>query len=146
MKIRRSSAVWFTAFHLCIALAMLLFPFFLIGAKAVFSLIPVCMVHDFLHVYCPLCGGTRAVEALFRWQWADAIRYHAVVVVTVGIGAIWYIRAWIRLFRGKPLIAPIPKWLSVLLLIAFIGYWILRNILLLFFHIDPIGDLVGFWN
>ena len=143
---RRRSVVWFLGFHIAMTAVVLLFPYYRVGATAVFSIIPSCVLHDWFHLYCPLCGGTRAVEALLHFHVTESIRCHPFVIVFAGLFAVWYVLAWVRLFRGKSLIVAIPKPLSVTLTVALLVFWLLRNLLLIAFHIDPMGDLVGFWN
>lgn len=42
-----------------------------------------CVVYKYLGVYCPGCGGTRAVEALFHGDILQSIYYHPFVVYVV---------------------------------------------------------------
>lgn len=143
---RRRSNLCFFAFHIILAAGILLLPFYRIGSRAVFAVIPSCILHDWFHVYCPLCGGTRAIEELLHFRLGASLRYHPFVLMFAVLFAVWYVIAWVRLFQGKSLIVKIPKPLSVALTIAFVAFWLLRNLLLIVFHIDPMGDLVGFWN
>ena len=51
-------------------------------------LIP-CMFHKLTGLYCPGCGGTRAVEAFFKGKWIRSFLYHPLVPYGVIIYA-WY--------------------------------------------------------
>ncbi len=146
MAVRRSSVIWFVGFHLAAIAGILLFPFYRVGAAALFALIPFCLMHDWMHLYCPLCGGTRSVDALLRFRFSEAFRFHPLVPFFACVALVYYILAWVRLFRGKTLLAPIPKPLSVALTVAVVAFWVLRNLLLIAFGIDPTGDLLAFWN
>lgn len=146
MKIRRASLFWFLGFHALAVAAVLLFPYYRLGAGVVFSFLPSCLLHDVFHIYCPLCGGTRAVDAILHFHFPEAMRFNPLVVTFLLLAAVWYGIAWVRLFRGKSLLAPVPKALSVSIAVAFVGYWIVRNLLLIAFGVDPMGDLVGFWQ
>lgn len=42
-----------------------------------------CIFHLVTGVYCPGCGGTRAVKAFLRGNFADSFRYHPLIVYTV---------------------------------------------------------------
>ncbi|MCM1065749.1 MAG: DUF2752 domain-containing protein [Eubacterium sp.] len=44
---------------------------------------PPCVLYTYLHVYCPGCGGTRAVEALLHGRILESVWYHPVVLYTV---------------------------------------------------------------
>lgn len=46
-----------------------------------------CWIWEHWHVYCPGCGGTRALMALARGQLGQALRYHPPVVVTLFLAA-----------------------------------------------------------
>ena len=143
---RKRSVFWFVALHIAAIAGVLLFPYYRVGASVVFSVIPSCILHDWFHLYCPLCGGTRAVDELLHFHLLESLRFHPLVLVFAVLIGIWYILAWIRLIRGKSLIIEIPKPLSISLTVALVAFWILRNLLLIVFQIDPVGDLVGFWN
>lgn len=47
--------------------------------------IPPCAFSTYLHVYCPGCGGTRAVEALIHGRMLESVWYHPIVLYTVFI-------------------------------------------------------------
>lgn len=146
MKVRRSSALWFLAIHLSAVLFVLLFPFYKRGAYLLFSVIPSCMMHDFLHLYCPLCGATRAVDALLHFHLVEALADNPLIVAAVVLLLVWYGIAWERLFRGKGLFIAVPKPLSVAITVAVVVFWVARNLLLIVFAVDPMGDLLGFWH
>lgn len=44
---------------------------------------PSCVIASWLQVYCPGCGGTRAVEALLRGHILESVWYHPLVLYTV---------------------------------------------------------------
>ena len=143
---QKRSVIWFAVFHAAMALAVLLFPFYRIGSIFFSAFFSGCAIHDLLHLYCPLCGGTRAASALLRFDLPGAFRFQPAVVILVGVGLVYYILAWVRLFQKKPLLAPLPRALSIAMLVLVFGYCVVRNVLLVFFGIDPAGDLLPFWN
>lgn len=100
----------------------------------------ICPFHVF-GLYCPTCGMTRAAHALLSLDFSFSFRANPCVFVLLFV-LLWYFffgvfalikgdeRAFFRSGRW-------PLWL----LLAFLCLWfLLRNILLLFFHIDPLGD------
>ncbi len=105
-----------------------------------------CILHDLFHVYCGFCGGTRTVEALLRLDFPTAMRCNPFVVVTLGIALVLYVIAWVRLCRGKERLVPVPEWVWIAWAVALLLYCILRNVLVIAFGIDPLGDLLPFWN
>jgi len=44
---------------------------------------PPCVFSTYLRIYCPGCGGTRAVEALLRGHLLESVWYHPIVLYTV---------------------------------------------------------------
>lgn len=44
---------------------------------------PPCVLSTYLQIYCPGCGGTRAVEALLHGRILESIWYHPIVLYTV---------------------------------------------------------------
>ena len=45
--------------------------------------IPPCVLFTYSHIYCPGCGGTRAVEALVHGHMLESVWYHPIVLYTV---------------------------------------------------------------
>ena len=104
-----------------------------------------CWVHDLLFLYCPLCGGTRAAGALARLDVLNAFRYNAAVVIFLLVLLIWDVVAFVRMLRGKTRWWSFPRGFWLFMVGLFVGYTILRNLLMIFWAIDPVGDLAAFW-
>ena len=143
---KRSAVIKFVGFHAACVLAVLLFPLYVKISRLITTVIPGCALHDFLKLYCPFCGGTRAIEALLSLNVVEAIRCNALVIVLLAVGVVLYGIAWGRLFRGetKLISIPIGGWRA--LLVAIILFGVVRNVLMIAFGIDPLGDLQFFWN
>ena len=60
-----------------------------------------CWIYQNLGVYCPGCGGTRAVIALSRGKIFQALYYHPAVPVTFFIGALYLLSQTIWRLRGR---------------------------------------------
>ena len=100
----------------------------------------------FFLIYCPACGGTRAMESILNGDIPSALCYNALAVALVVIIIVFYVVAWIRLARGEERLVVFPKRFWQVCLIPVILFFILRNILLIGFGVDPLGDLIWFWN
>lgn len=58
------------------------------------SLYPRCPIYEYLHFQCPGCGATRALAALLRGHFVEAMHRNALVMLLLPIaatyGALWY--------------------------------------------------------
>ena len=105
-----------------------------------------CLLHDRFFLYCPVCGGTRALMALLRLDLVSALALNPFVTLcTLGFLALDLL-AWVRWLQKKNPFFRIPPWVWICFAVGMILYGILRNYLMIAHGIDPTGDLVGFWN
>ena len=136
----------FLKVHACLLLACLLFPLYVLLAERAFPFLFGCFFHDRLHLYCSFCGGPRAVSALLRLELLEALRYNALVVgIALGALVLDAIAFW-RLCKQKTPIFLYPRWGWIAMICLLVAFWILRNLLMIFFGIDPTGDLGAFWQ
>ncbi|MBE6698921.1 MAG: DUF2752 domain-containing protein [Ruminococcaceae bacterium] len=135
----------FLALHGAGILMALLFPLYMKAASWISSVLGGCLMHRFF-IYCPLCGGTRAVAALLRFDFAAAWNYNAFVVLLCIVILALDVWAWVRYFQKKEPLIIFPKWSWIVFCVVLIIYFILRNCFMIFFGIDPTGDLGFFWE
>ena len=91
---------------------------------------------DYLGFYCPGCGGTRAVSALLTGHPLSATWYHPLVTYTVVIfGGFMLSQTLARLHIGGIKGWRFHEWHLYAAVGIMIGNFILKNILLLKFHI-----------
>lgn len=103
--------------------------------------IAVCAMHDFFHLYCPACGGTRAVKAILSFDFLTALKCNPSVLLAFVYFIYYDIRAFVNIIRKKEkVVERIHPFAPISLLVVFIGYAILRNVLLVYFNVDFIGD------
>ena len=96
-----------------------------------------CWVYRAWHLYCPGCGGTRALMALARGHLLQALWYHPLVPVTVIWAAIYLCSQtlWRLLGRNGWTLHYDPRWPKWLLWLL-ITNWIGKNLLLVGFGIE----------
>ena len=102
-----------------------------------------CYFSTHFNMYCPGCGGTRAVSALVRGDIIDSILSNPIPVYAL----VLLLRMWAALLyntvrsKGKK-IRVLYDWEAWGILAVVLGHFILRNILLVLFHIDYLGDFI----
>lgn len=135
----------FLLLHVGIVSIGLLFPLYRWLLSRLPSTLVGCLMHDVFFLYCPLCGGTRAIAALLRLDFFAALRYNAFVTAVCLAALAVDVAAWICFFRRRFFRPQLPRWVPIMGILAFFGYWILRNWLMIAYGIDPTGDLGAFW-
>lgn len=105
-----------------------------------------CILHHWFLVYCPLCGGTRAIGSMLSLDFLTAFQQNAWVVLFALFAIVWDAFGVIRLIKGWEHPWSMPKWIYWVLIISLAIFFIVRNVMLIAFHIDPLGDLLHAWN
>ncbi len=96
-----------------------------------------CMFLQVFGFYCPGCGGTRAVQALFVGNILKSLWYHPLVLYTLVIFGGFMLtqtlkRLHVRGIKGWK----VHGWHFYGAAILLSANWILKNILLIFFHYE----------
>lgn len=99
-----------------------------------------CLSHDLLRIYCPFCGGTRALFRLLQLKPLSALRFHAALVLTLPFLLLLDVRALCLILRDRSEQRLFPKWAWIFVGSVFVLYFIVRNVLLLGFGVDFAGD------
>lgn len=103
-----------------------------------------CMFSLVMHLYCPGCGCTRAAEALLRFDLLASLAANPTVLLGGCLLLYYEIRLFLFMKRGKdraPSLLP-----AVIFFGCFTVYAVLRNVLLVYFQIDPLGDHLMYWS
>lgn len=92
-------------------------------------LLPRCTWYQLTHLYCPGCGGTRALHYLLNGEVAAAMRMNAMFPLLLPALVWWFVR-WFRFSVLRQTPAPVPgaRWLSWSLASVVILYAVLRNL------------------
>lgn len=115
-----------------LALATIIYRIFLIDIIP----IPTCPFYQYLGLYCPGCGGTRAFWALSSGDILKSIYYHPILMYfIVMVGLYLFFQTLDRLRRKKKYTFPFSNMIVYAGIILLLANWIFRNILLVFFHI-----------
>lgn len=105
-----------------------------------------CGFAELLHLYCPGCGGTRSVYAMLRLDIVTSFLYHPLIAFLVVLFVEYYVGAIITMIKnnGKRYYY-LRVWFCYVALGIIVLNFVLRNVLMVFWHIDPIGDLIQYW-
>lgn len=106
-----------------------------------FALVPVlppnaCLFWRIFHIYCPGCGGTRAVRALLEGDFFRSLWYHPLVLYTVvlfGGFMLTNIMEKLRIIHMKGW--KFHGWYLYVALGIILVNWVIKNVLLLVFDI-----------
>lgn len=95
-----------------------------------------CVAYSIWGIYCPGCGGTRAVVSLVHGHFLRSLWYHPIVLYCIVLYAGFMITQGLHRIGVKK-IHPwrFHEWYLWGMLIIMVGNWIFKNVLLLVFHI-----------
>src|SRR5438045_1569145 len=75
---------------------------------AQYSFYPRCPIHELLHLQCPGCGATRAIAAVVRGEFAEALHLNALVTLLLPFAAAYGMLCYTRLLQRNSLRWPRP--------------------------------------
>ena len=108
-----------------------------------------CFLWKYFHLYCPTCGGTRSVQYFVSGRFVESLLANPAPIVML----VFYVRIWAALLyncmsagKQEKMVPPLTDMEAWGILIAVVVYFVVRNLLMIFFHIDYLGDLVGYWQ
>lgn len=96
-----------------------------------------CVFHMVTGLYCPGCGGTRAVKYLLHGQVLMSLRYHPIVLYGVLVAAAELV-SWLaarRTRRQEFFLGHIEQFSYVGVAIAAVN-WLVKNVYLIFLGVD----------
>ena len=105
-----------------------------------FEYLIVCPMHHF-GLYCPTCGMTRATHALLALDIEQSLLYHPLLPIFI-LMVLYYEVAHLRSVIVGHSVLRHPRRMLYFTLAMFLVFFILRNVLLLGFGIDMVGDFI----
>ena len=99
-----------------------------------------CTIKEHFHIYCPSCGGTRAIEALLKMQIWESILYNPVVILFILDLIIMLIVNVIEKLYPPRKYYKTKIIVNSAFLISVLVFFLYRNYLLLYKGIDLLGD------
>lgn len=111
-----------------------------------FALTP-CILLEVFHIYCPGCGGTRAITALLNLDIITAIRCNPFIVYSAFFFLLYYGKTLLnKMTKGR--IKPAKFRFSIMYIgvTIFLVFGIARNVLAIGYGIDYLGNIAPYWN
>ena len=103
-----------------------------------------CLLLKIFHIYCPGCGGTRSLRALLRFDIVSSFRLNAILPLGVALYIYYNLRYIIALIKKDETYFDKETYRLIKYYAFFVlAYFIVRNILLLAFKIDLIGEIIS---
>ena len=87
-----------------------------------------------------------AIFALLELDVFGALRYNSFIFYLAFAAIAYDVKVGVCAFRGRDDAFAMPNWLIWLTAVLFALFFVGRNILMIAWEIDPIGDLVGYWR
>lgn len=101
-----------------------------------------CPSHIFLGVYCPFCGGTRAMSALLRFDIIASLIYNPAILPSFIAFGVYDVLALRSILKDKATVLRIHRWVWISLVAILVLNWIIRNLLLVIWNIDYIAMVI----
>ena len=96
-----------------------------------------CLFHLLTGLYCPGCGGTRAVKYLFQGKWGQSFVYHPLVLYGGAALALELLSVLTSRTLGKPLVRPGKEiWLVYGGVALVVLNWVVMNAVMLVLGVD----------
>ncbi len=102
-----------------------------------------CFFKEITHLYCPACGGTRAVRALMHLDLERSFLCNPIVLYGVFM-MLWCFSGFLagKIFHRTIRICRPRLWMLYLGVALFFVYGVVRNIAVYQFGYDYLGDLL----
>ena len=105
------------------------------------GLIGKCVFLDTFGLYCPGCGGSRSLNFLLKFDLINSFIYYPPIIITVLILLYANLRLLLAIIKKTETVTKIDYRLFLIIPVAIILNFVIRNILL-FFGIDLLGNIL----
>ena len=107
-----------------------------------------CGLKLFFHLYCPGCGGTRAVDPFLHGRFIHSLLLHPTILYLFVFFLSYYIPSLLLILgiRKKPIKYITYLYILCGLLAVILIFFIARNLLLVYAGYDYIGECLCYWT
>ena len=104
---------------------------------------PPCKFKESFHLYCPGCGGSRSLRALFSFDFIESFILYPPIIISSLIILYYDILLLLSIIKKDTKYTDKFKFYPMILIaVSIILTFVVRNILLIYCGYDPIGDLI----
>jgi hypothetical protein len=89
--------------------------------------VPLCPFHSVTGLWCPLCGGLRAADALVHGQFTAALHDNALFVAALPALLVWWLDWMVRARTGRGYRMP-ARAVAVALVVLAAAFAVVRNL------------------
>lgn len=126
----------------CGIAALMMFAAMILQRTHIIPSIP-CGLVFFFHIYCPGCGGTRALFSMLHGHFLQSLYYNPAVLLGALLILYYEVAVIVTLIKNNEKIYYYRKaTLVYIYLVIVFGYAIVRDILLFVPGIDMLGDVL----
>lgn len=101
-----------------------------------------CLFRLVTGLYCPGCGGTRAVRALLAGRLADSLRLHPLVPYMAAVTALWLGSRWLARITKCPRLCLRHEGALIITALAITAVnWAVKNYMLAVKGVDLLAPL-----
>jgi len=106
-----------------------------------------CGFKYLFHCYCPGCGGSRALDAFLHGKIITSVLSHPAILITFCLFMAYFIPASYTFLikRNGHLYYKFHNFSLWILLFCIVFHFIIRNLLLIFFHVDFLQDCISYY-
>lgn len=143
---KKAKKFYFIICALVLLFFISLFFYHYFGFKLTGHLKP-CMFNYLLHIYCPGCGGTRAMDYFLHGQFIKSFLSNPAVLYLVGLFLSYFLPATYSFIikRNGKVYYKFHPFSLYFFIVEIILFFIIRNAALIIFHYDFLGDCIKYW-
>ena len=102
-----------------------------------------CAFKSYFGLYCPGCGGSRSLYHFLRFEFFKSFIYYPPIIIGALVILDYDARLIITLIKKSCALTDRFKYYTFILIpISIVINFILRNLLLILFKIDTVGDII----
>ncbi len=144
----KNEKITFILFSIALLLFLLFLVFYHVNDMCFYHTDGSCGMKYLFHLYCPGCGGTRAIDSFLHGNFIKSFLYNPVILYLAVYFLSYYLPAFLH-FIGlwkKKINNMIYVYILIGLLAIIIIHFVARNLLLVYGGYDYIGECIKYWQ